>query len=168
VLLTSYLLARCCRILVFLKQIMFPQNCHFPTFITFLPWYLQKWWIEVSLLFNGTAMYESKYNHHPTVTLTGLTQHDISYLVFNSDSMFASPIRGGMFPSSSTVHRLKKRSKYLSCSTQFPEYHTCVSLHFELPVKGTSLDSMTYFCFVFSKASHGDVSGEWRYSSSCS
>jgi len=75
---------------------------------------------------NAKAMYESKYSHHPTATLTALTQHKSSYLVFNSDSMFASPIRGGMFPSSSTVHRLKKRSRYLSCITQIPEYHTNV------------------------------------------
>jgi hypothetical protein len=66
--------------------------------------------------------------------------------------MFASPIRGGMFPSSNTVHRLKKRSRYLSCITQFPEYHTNVSLHFELPVKGTPLDSMTKVYKIFSKA----------------
>jgi hypothetical protein len=96
-------------------------------------------------------MYESKYNHHPTVMLTALTQHKPSYLVFNSDSMFASPIRGGMFPSSSTVHRLKKRSRYLSCITQFPEYQTNVFLYFELPVKGTPLDSITKVYKLYSK-----------------
>ena len=137
-----------CCFLVFLKQVMLSHNCHFPASIIFFPWCLPNWWIEVSLYINAKTIYGTKH-YHPSVMLTALTKHKTSYLVFNSGSMFASPIRGGMFPSSRTVHRLKKRSRYLSWNSQ---YNTNVFMNFELPVKNAPLNSMTKPYKLFCKA----------------